>query len=138
MSEYIFFHFNVNDPKAKSNTIIVNENPSNYIAHAFLSIPIYNNENVQIGYKVSDDYIQQLANNLYSVRINSTYYFLNGGTISWQYSFMNDKPNYYYPLNIINASNIVSTTGIYFGKTGIVSLTANNDGSRNVAIVFNF
>jgi hypothetical protein len=36
-------YFNVNDPQAKSNTIIVNENPSNYIAHAFLSIPIYNN-----------------------------------------------------------------------------------------------
>ena len=138
MAQYLSFHFNLNDPEAKSETIVVNPSDTNYIAHAFISVPIYNNCNEKIGYKVSDDYIQQLSHNLYSIRINSTYHFVKGGSISWQYCFLNDKPNYYYPLNISNASNIISTTGQYFGKTGAVSLTANSDGSRNVTIGFNF
>jgi len=68
---------------------------------------------------------------MYSVRINSTYHFFNGGSISWQYCFINNKPNYFYPLN-------VATTGKYFGKTGAVSLKAFEDGRREVTIGFNF
>jgi len=138
MSTYLQFHFNLNDPEAFSKTLVVNESDTEYIAHAFIKVPIYNNFNVKIGYKVSDDYIQQLGPNLYSVRINSTYHFVSGGSISWQFSFLNEKPNYYYPLNVNNASNIVSTTGPYFGKSGVVSLTALADGRRNVTIGFNF
>ena len=138
MSQYLNFYFNLNDPQSKSKTIVLNDSETDYLAHAFISVPIYDNFNVQIGYKVSDDYIQQISENLYSVRINSTYNFLNGGSISWQYTFLNNKPNYYYPLNVNNSSNIVATTGIYYGKTGVVSLIANEDGSRNVTIGFNF
>jgi len=139
MADYLQFHFNLHDPEASSKTLIVNDSETEYIAHAFIKVPIYSNSNnIKIGYKVSDDYIQQLGLNLYSVRISSTYNFLDGSSISWQFSFLNDKPNYYYPLNVCNASNIVSTTGKYFGKTGIVSLIARNDGRRDVTIGFNF
>ena len=138
MSQYLSFHFNLNDPKNKSKTIVVNDSPTDYLAHSFISVPIYDNFNIQIGYKVSDDYIQQISDNLYSIRINSTYHFLSGGSISWQFCFLNNKPNYYYPLNVSNASNIISTTGQYFGKTGVVSLIAKEDGSRDVTIGFNF
>ena len=138
MSEYLQFHFNIHDPLVKTLTAVVNDSPTNYISHSFIQIPIYDNFDVKIGYKVSDDYIQQLDENLYSVRINSTYHFLNGGSISWQFSFTNDKPNYYYPLDVPNASNIIATTGKYFGKTGAVSLVAHSDGLRDVTIGFNF
>ena len=138
MASYLNFNFNIDDPEAKTKTVIVNDSIENFISHSFIQIPIYDDYNVNIGYKVSDDYIQQLSENLYSVRINSTYHFLNGGSISWQYSFTNDKPNYYYPLNVANASNIISGTGIYLGKTGIVSLTALKNGRRDVIIGFNF
>jgi hypothetical protein len=138
MSQYLQFHFNIKDPLAKSLTVVVNDSPTNYIAQSFLQIPIYDNFDVQIGYKVSDDYIQQLDENLYSIRINSTYHFLNGGSISWQFVFTNTIPSYYYPLNVNNASNIIATTGEYFGKTGAVSLVAHSDGRRDVTIGFNF
>jgi hypothetical protein len=138
MSKYLSFHFNLNDPEAKSETIILNPSEINYLAHAFIKVPIYDDYDVKIGYKVSDDYIQQLSNNLYSVRINSTYHFLNGSSISWQYCFLNNKPNYFYPLNVINASNIIATTGEYFGKTGVVSLIASENGKRDITIGFNF
>ena len=138
MSQYLNFHFNIHDPEATSKTLIVNDSTTEYIAHSFITVPIYDNFDVKIGYKVSDDYIQQVSENKYAVRINATYFFTNGGTISWQYSFLNDKPTYYYPLNVANASNIISTTGEYFGKTGIVSLMAYEGGRRDVTIGFNF
>jgi len=138
MSNYLKFYFNIKDPEAKKYTTVVNDSLTNYVSHSFISLPIYDIYNVKIGYKVSDDYIQQLNNNQYSVRINSTYHFFNNSSISWQYSFINNAPNYYYPLNIINASNIISTTGEYFGKTGVVSLIANENGTRDVTIGFNF
>jgi hypothetical protein len=137
MSSYLNFHFNVKNPENRIATVVISEEP-NYIAHSFLQIPIYDNFDVEIGYKISDDYIQQIGENQYIVRINSTYHIKNKGTISWFYSFLNDKPNFYYPLNVPNASNITSTTGDYFGKTGAVSLTAYEDGNRDVTIVFNF
>ena len=117
---------------------IVNSKPGNYISHAFITTNIYDNFGIKIGYKVSDDYIQQLDENKYSVRINSTYYIDNKGTINWEYSFINDKPSYYYPIGELAASNIVSTTGIYFAKTGVVTLMPNEDGKRNITVAFNF
>jgi hypothetical protein len=137
MSNILNFNFNINSPDSYTKTIIVNDSP--YVAHCFLKIPIYDNFNTKIGYKVAEDYIQELSDNKYAVTINSTYYFINNNsTISWQFNFINNLPNYYYPLNQINSSNITATTGEYFGKTGIVSLIAKEDGSRDVTISFNF
>ena len=140
MSQYINFYFSTKDPEFKSFAIEVPNNiPNNYTAHAFVSTPIYDSEfNQKIGYKVSDDYIQQVSENEYMVRINNTYYINGQGTISWQYAFLNNKPSYYYPIGILAVSNITSTTGSYYGKTGVVSLMPNKDGSRNVTIGFNF
>ena len=57
MSSYLNFHFNVKNSENRIETVVVNEEP-NYIAHSFLQIPIYDNFDVEIGYKISDDYIQ--------------------------------------------------------------------------------
>lgn len=143
MAKYLNFHFNLHDPETKVKEVIVPTLENNFISHSFIQTPIYDNDtNIKIGYKVSDDYVQKLSENLYSVRINSTYHFLhnfqNGGSISWQYVFVNDKPNFYYPLNVSNASNIISGTGPYLGKSGIVSLVALENGIRNVTIGLNF
>jgi len=81
MSSYLNFHFNVKNPENRIATVVVNEEP-NYIAHSFLQIPIYDNFDIEIGYKISDDYIQQIGENQYIVRINSTYHIKNKGTIS--------------------------------------------------------
>jgi hypothetical protein len=138
MAGYISFSFNINDPEFNSQTTVVNPNSPYYVAHAFLRTPIYDNVGVKIGYKVSDDYIQQLSPTQYSVRINSTYYIENQGTINWSYSFINNKPSQFYPVGVLASSNITSTTGNFFGKTGAVALMPNQDGSRNVTIAFNF
>jgi hypothetical protein len=138
MTKYLQFHYNLNDPEASSKTLVLNQSDTNYISHSFIKSPVYDNFNVKVGYVVGDDYIQQLSLNMYSVRINVTCNFLNGSSISWQFSFINDKPNYYYRPDIVNATNISSTTGEYFGKTGVISITAKPNGQRDVTIGFNY
>jgi hypothetical protein len=88
---------------------------------------------------VSDDYIQQVAPNKYIVRLNNTYTFYGNcnktiGTISWQYVFENNKPEIYYPVNVVASSTIISGTGIYKGVTGSVYLLPKPNGKRFVTV----
>jgi hypothetical protein len=136
MSSYLSFYFNVKDPKFDSFTTVPRNSP--YIAHAFINAPIYDQFGIQIGTKVSDDYIQQVDVAKYVVRISSTYVINGKGTITWQYSFEHSTPDFYYPIGVLANSNIVSTTGDYYGKTGVVSLNPTPDGKRTVTIGFNF
>ena len=135
-SNKLYFYFNINE--AKSQTIVINPSSTNYLAQAFISVPIYDACNIMIGYKVSDDIIQQIDTNKYSVRINSTYYIEGKGTINWSYEFINDEPNYYYPSETLLSSTITSGTGIYECSTGVVYLWADKGpGYRYVTINFN-
>ena len=136
MSCQLAFYFNAKDPQFKTTTTVVNNTPGNYIAHVFITSPIYDHCDHIIGTKVTDDYIQQTGENKYYVRINSTY-FLEKGTISWQYAFENDKQSVLYPINLNVASNIIATTKEYLGKTGIVTLFPRENGIRDVTIHFN-
>ena len=136
---FIKLNFSIHDPNFKSYSVQVNNDiPNNYIAHGFISTPIYDSLGIEIGYKCSDDYVQQVNEKEYMVRINNTYYIHNKGTISWQYAFINNKPSYFYPVGVNAAGNITSATGEFFGKTGAVSLFPSADGKREVYIGFNF
>ncbi len=132
--------FDKNDPQFKSKTVVVDDTSGNYISHVFIKCPIYKKYTCgnikKIGYKVADDYVQQVDTDKYLVRINSTYYIENEGTITWQYSFINNVPEVYYPLDIDASSNIICTTGCYLGKKGFVNLLPTSDGKRKVKIIF--
>jgi hemolysin-activating ACP:hemolysin acyltransferase len=139
MQEIKFF-FSVKDPQFTTKTTVVDNSPSNYISHAFVRCPIYDKySSKQIGYKVSDDYVQQVATNKYVVRLNNTYTFHDKhnrtiGTISWQYVFENNKPEIYYPVDVVASSTIISGTGIYKRATGSVYLLPKPNGKRLVKI----
>jgi hypothetical protein len=136
------FFFSVNDPKFTSKSTVVDYSNTNYISHVFVRCPIYSSSSKkQIGYKVSDDYIQQVAENTYIVRLNNTYTFYNKkkepvGSISWQYVFTNTKPEIYYPIDVLASSTIISGTGIFKKATGVVNLLPKGDGRRLVVIKF--
>ena len=132
----ICFSFNSNDPTFVTNKIIVNNTPNNFIGHYFITCPIYDKNNVVIGTKVADDYVQQTGPNEYYVRINSTYYFNDKSTISWQYCFVNNIPETYYPIGVLAESNVICTTGKYLNKKGNVKLMPYADGTRKVKICF--
>jgi hypothetical protein len=133
--ESLSFNFSINDADFKSYSVIVSSEPGNLIEHAFIRTPIYDDFGIQIGYKTSDDYIQQLSDNEYGVRISNTYFIQGKGTINWSYNFVNNLPSYYYPVDKIASSNITSTTGDYIGKTGFVYLNPVSNGTRYVKIV---
>jgi hypothetical protein len=136
--EPLSFYFSVKDPEFVSTPILVSDKPGNFISHVFVKAPIYDLTDKKIGYKVSDDYIQQVAADKYIVRLNNTYYIEGDqeGSISWQYVFENDIPEIYYPINQQAVTNIIATTGEYFGLGGTVSLFPKADGSRYVNIFF--
>ena len=96
MSNILNFYFSIKDPEFKSQTIVINSSKDNYLSHTFISTPIYDNFGIKIGYKVSDDYVQQLNVDEYSVKISSTYYIYGKGSINWNYSFLNNIPLLYY------------------------------------------
>jgi hypothetical protein len=128
------FFFNIKD--ATTTTVPVSSKP--LITHSFVETPIFDlATKKQIGYKVSDDYVQQVAPNKYIVRLNNTYSIEGKGSISWLYVFENTKPEIYYPVNVQAVSTIISGTGIYYGKKGTVTLLPKPNGLRTVNITFN-
>ena len=131
------FYFTTKDPEFSTDTNVVPSTSGNYISHVFVKAPLYDFTDKRIGYKVTDDYVQQVGEKKYIVRLNNTYSIDGKGSISWQYVFENDNQNVFYPTNGIVASNIIATTGEYYGKTGFVSLFPKPDGTRVVNVTFN-
>jgi hypothetical protein len=127
-------NFNIGDKKASTQTIVAVPSYGDYVSHVFIKIPIYNSKKEQIGWKVADDYVQHLDDNLYSIIINSTYHIFDKGSISWKYSFLKNEPTVYYPLNKVIKSAIISGTGDYADINGSVKLLATADGNRKVEI----
>lgn len=136
MSCPLSFYFSANDPNFFTKTIVLNDSTTNYLAQVFITAPIYNQCGQVIGSKVSTDTIQQVGPNQYVVNIDSTYTFTHRGSVSWNVTFNNTIPSVLYPTHQLFQSNIVSTTGIYLGKKGYVSIVANDNGIRNVTITF--
>jgi len=130
------FYFTLKDPNFETTTTVVSSKPGNYISHVFVKAPIYDLTNKLIGYKVSDDYVQQVAENKYIIRLNNTYYLEGKGSVSWQHVFENDKNTVFYPVDTTAASNIISTTGDFYGQLGFVSLFPKSDGTRLVNVTF--
>ncbi len=133
----IKFYFDINDKEFISTSQTVpTVKSNNLINNVYIKTPIYNPYGKKIGYKTSNDILQQVSSTEYSVRIFNTYHFDNLGTINWEYSFINSKPNVFYPVGTIAESNIVSGTGDFLGATGKVKLNPTADGKRYVVIKF--
>ena len=79
MSLPLNFYFTTQDPNFVAQPMVVDTTPGKYISHVFVRAPLYSFDNnpVPIGYKVTDDYVQQVAENKYIIRLNNTYYFDN-------------------------------------------------------------
>jgi len=102
----------------------------------FITTPIYDSNSNIIGYKATDDYIQEVGTNKYLVRYFNTYFINGKGNISWQYAAVNDQPNPYYPLGVTAKGRITSATGYYVNVNGCVKLTPKADGRRDVVICY--
>ena len=136
MTQFIQFYFKGDDPLSLSQTVVINPGPIQYIAETYFSYPLYNFTNIQIGYLAGNLSVQQISASLYEIKIISTYHFGNTGSISWQYAFLSDNTQQHFPENIANAAPITSSTGQYYSKTGIVSLTTFPNTRNEVTVRF--
>lgn len=136
MCSKLSFYFNSKDPEFIVNTQNISTKPNNLIQQVFIRTPIYNKCGKKIGYKTSNDLLQQVSSTEYAVRIYNTYFIEGEGTINWEYSFINDKPSVLYPVGIMAESNIVSGTGDFLNLKGNVTLYPTPDGLRQVKIFF--
>jgi len=135
MCSILSFHFNKNDPEFRSTERVV-QAADPYIGHWYITTPIYDNDNNFIGYKATDDYVQEISKGQYLVRYINTYFINGKGTISWQYASINDQPNPYYPLGVVAKARIKTATGDYVNANGCVKLTPKADGRREVVISY--
>ena len=129
------FYFNAHDPLFSSTTKLVSSEP--YITLSYITAPLYDSTtNSVIGYKITTDTLQQIADNLYYITNYSTYNILGQGTISWNGFYENTIPSHLYPVGTQLKSNIVSTSGTFLGQSGTVKLTVLPSGQRNVRVKF--
>jgi hypothetical protein len=88
----IKFYFDINDKEFISTSQTVpTVKSNNLINNVYIRTPIYDPNGVKIGYKTSNDILQQVSSTEYSVRIYNTYHLENLGTINWEYLLVDIK-----------------------------------------------
>ncbi len=131
----IFFSYNYENPNNKE--IIELSNVSkHFIGIGFFDTEILNENKEPIGHVVYNYFIQEVKENKFAVRYQATFFVEEKGTISWEFSIIQDSPNCFYSLeNLVNA-RITTSTGIYGNSTGKVYLYADKVGSVLITIIF--
>ena len=134
MCSKLAFYFNRIDPNYEIKEVIIQANP--YIGNWLNTTPLYDDNNIKIGYSSSNSYVQEDSDGKYLVRHFITCFINGKGSISWQYSTVNDKPNPYYPLGVTVKARITSGTGDYVRSNGYINIIPTVDGNRKVVISY--
>jgi hypothetical protein len=128
---------NINDSQSKFYTNVIVNDEKNYIANVYVQLPLYDIFDVLIGYECSTDTIQKQDDGKYILRINATFNFEKTGTINVLFNTNLSTPDIIFKEGVPIVGTIISGSGSYTGKTGVVSLIPFNDGRREITITFN-
>jgi hypothetical protein len=139
--QHLRFKYNSKNPNFTDvSSPVSNDYPNNIIDQTFVRTPIYSLKNKQIGYKVSNAYVQQIESNKFVVRGNSTYTFMSKGvevgSLSWIDVYTNTINSNLYPVNIPIKSKIISGSGVFLNATGKVTTLAKTNGDRLFDVKF--
>ncbi len=131
----IFFSYNYENPNNKEIIELSNDS-KHFIGIGFFDTEILNENKEPIGYVVYNYFIQEIKENKFAVRYQATFFVEEKGTISWEFSIIQECPNCFYSLeNLVNA-RITTCTGIYEDNKGKVYLYADKVGSVLITIIF--
>ncbi len=131
------FYFDINDPEhTLTSQTVASSKPNNLIQNIYIKTPIYDKNSVKIGYKLSNDIIQQLSQNEYAIRVQNTFFIEGSGSINSEYSFINNKSAVTYTPNVVIESTISSGTGNFMGAKGRLGINPTQDGRRYVVVNF--
>jgi hypothetical protein len=92
---------------------------------------------VLIGYECNTSLIQKQDNDNFILRLNTTFNFEKKGTINVLFNINICIPDIIFPNDVPILGTIVSCSGSYTGKTGVVSILPFSDGRREITITFN-
>lgn len=134
--EPLSFYYDKKSPLYKRTDVVINNNPGNIIIETYASSPIYNYNNVIIGHRNCKLTSEQIGENQYEHIELDTFNITDQGSITIIYSAINDSSKNIYPLDKQAATNIVSTTGKYFGLKGTGTVFTKSNGERYVNISF--
>jgi hypothetical protein len=134
MCSKLVYNFNRNDKSYIIKEDIIQADP--YIGNWLNTTAIYDENNNKIGYSSSNSYVQEESDGKYLVRHFLTFFITGKGSISWQYSSVNDRPIPYYQPGINVKARITSGTGDYVRSNGFINIIPKEDGSRKIVISY--
>jgi hypothetical protein len=128
---------NISNSQSKFYTDVIVNDEKNYIANGYVQIPMYDVFDVLIGYECNTNVIQKQDDDKYILRLNTTFNFEKTGTINVLFNTNISTPNIIFEEGTPIVGTIISGSGSYTGKTGVVSIIPFNDGRREITIAFN-
>jgi hypothetical protein len=131
MCSKLAFYYNVNDPNFISKEDIIQASP--YIGNWLYTALLYDNNNIKIGTSSANCYVQEDSDGKYLVRHFFTYFINGKGSISWQYTNINEQPDSYFQTA---KARITSGTGDYVNANGCLKLTSKMDGRFDIVISY--
>ncbi len=109
-----------------------------YVSQEKGYFPIYDEDNIKIGYATYEDNISNLGyNQKIYVSETATYFIEDKGSITYTYSWEADNNSGDFTPGTTVATRILASTQNYYNKSGPIAINVGEDGSRRVTIVFN-
>ena len=98
---------------------------------------MYDVFDVLIGYECNTNVIQKQDDDKYILRLNTAFNFEKTGTINVLFNTNISTPDNIFEEGTPIVGTIISGSGSYTGKTGVVSIIPFSDGRREITIAFN-
>lgn len=123
---------------SNQQTNILNEIYTGYVQKSSSYSKLYDEFYDSIGYVTFDNTISNLGYNQKIYVTENATYFINGrGSISYTYSWESISNSVNFCSGTSIATRILASTDKYYNKQGPIAINVNDDGTRNVTILFN-
>lgn len=105
-----------------------------YVKNTSSYVPLLDIYGKKIGYATFSDSLSNLGYNGKTYVTEYATYFLEGGSITYSYSWESLDNSDDFPVNSTVATQIIASTGIFYNKTGQIGIRVESNGYRVVII----
>jgi len=127
-------------PTFTNGSLYEDETDGTYIQLGYAKIPIMDISGDLIGYEINNSVIQKQSADNYMYRLNTTYNFEEKGienekgTINVLFNLNIKALDALFPVESIIQGDIISGSGYYLGKTGVVTVIVSTNNTRHITI----
>ena len=105
-----------------------------YVKDTSSYVPLLDISGKKIGYATFSDSLSNLGYNHETYVTEYATYFLEGGSISYSYSWNSLDNSDDFPVDTTVVTKIIASTGIFYNKTGQIGIRVERNGYRVVII----